>query len=515
MVCSSALLDALGREPNQRITDPNSQCAQILELLRQDSSNKCAKDSIDDIVGSEANLISLPKVTPQETRTEISDIAHGSEKKKVATAAEVKRSEVWLQANSIVPEPPAPQPPQQPPKEQNLEALRKQAKATLERASRNGSLASLLAKSFGEARGAKMSAVAAAATATSPSAREIRTLPTRSRRGLPKGEVQTSGEKVEDTRDLDDLLRELGEAPEVEKSKGKKKGKLVSNSSSPVAQNCSGPKTGTGMGKEAAPLSDKAVSAQSQLVTSQCAATCKRASADHVLGWGAEDAIARSTVSEEENKREQEFLPIGRWQVVPAKTMRRSAACSSEPFSADESSHVTLECTSSQPIITSPTSVERIVRKDPPVVPTGIDLQRPILGGSVAKATTDTKSKATLKFCARNEEKRIKSKTSSKPFIAEAWFPASSSSADLVSMDSSASGSRLEFPLQPSVGTWLGGSTCVRDPARTIPVWPATPESTPPTSPRCNSGEPREVLVPVPIHLLAEVQQLLLRHAAP
>lgn len=47
---------------------------------------------------------------------------------------------------------------------------------------------------------------------------------------------------------------------------------------------------------------------------------------------------------------------------------------------------------------------------------------------------------------------------------------------------------------------------------RSIPIWPGTPESTPPSSPRSDwgaEGERAEVLVPVPIYLLADVKQLL------
>merc|ERR1719215_959205 len=47
---------------------------------------------------------------------------------------------------------------------------------------------------------------------------------------------------------------------------------------------------------------------------------------------------------------------------------------------------------------------------------------------------------------------------------------------------------------------------------RSIPIWPETPESTPPSSPRndCEGEEEQaEVLVPIPIYLLDEVRQLL------
>lgn len=450
MVCASAIIDAVGRDPNQRITDPNSQCAQILELLRPHSSSICGKhphkenavssllptasgEAEDPINGPIATCLlerstcekisEQIKVTPQlidPTEQRVDSDAQRSENKTFATAPNVKRSEVWLQARSTdfpsIPRALAQEASPQPPKDQSLEALRKQAKATLERASRNGSLATLLAKSFGDSRGAKMSAVAAAATAANSSTRDTRdsrALPVRSRRGLPRGEMRTSGEKVEDTRDLEDLLRELGEAPEVEKAKGKKKGKLASNSSSlPVPQHCSNVKTSAD--KETTPR--EAVCAQSQQTGSRLVSN---------------DSLDDDTT---------------------------------ESFSI--------------PILVAPSAVEPIERKTPVIAPHDIDIRRPTLVGNGAESSEGVKP---------HQQKKTKLKISSKPVTAEAWLPKT----------------QADCPRS------------LQSTSRTIPVWPATPESTPPSSPRDNSGEPREVLVPVPIHLVVEVQKLLLRYATP
>lgn len=64
------------------------------------------------------------------------------------------------------------------------------------------------------------------------------------------------------------------------------------------------------------------------------------------------------------------------------------------------------------------------------------------------------------------------------------------------------------WQVQPSVGTWLLPS----DGRQGSPVgqlWPATPESTPPTSPRRMSGMAEVVWMPIPVHLAGEVQQLI------
>jgi len=78
----------------------------------------------------------------------------------------------------------------------------------------------------------------------------------------------------------------------------------------------------------------------------------------------------------------------------------------------------------------------------------------------------------------------------------------------------------ISWHSQPSVGTWLHSHTVSHEARRANSrgpqLWPATPESTPPTSPRLSgdSGCPQMVWVPVPFHMLAEVQQVISRGIA-
>lgn len=74
---------------------------------------------------------------------------------------------------------------------------------------------------------------------------------------------------------------------------------------------------------------------------------------------------------------------------------------------------------------------------------------------------------------------------------------------------------------RPSVGSWLQPPLLgVPDAQDHAQLWGATPESTPPASPRgaeiCHApGSPQQVVwVPVPVHLLGEVQQVLYRATA-
>lgn len=63
--------------------------------------------------------------------------------------------------------------------------------------------------------------------------------------------------------------------------------------------------------------------------------------------------------------------------------------------------------------------------------------------------------------------------------------------------------------LRPSVGTWLQTPRAQREPQ----LWPATPESTPPASPRefdaAAAHQGQVVWMPIPMHLVGEVQQLI------
>jgi len=92
----------------------------------------------------------------------------------------------------------------------------------------------------------------------------------------------------------------------------------------------------------------------------------------------------------------------------------------------------------------------------------------------------------------------------------------------------------LPWQVRPSIGTWLHVASpricspahcCSRARSRSnasmeMRLWPATPESTPPASPRRGSecgglrGCGGVVWVPVPVHLLSEVEQLLRSHGS-
>lgn len=63
----------------------------------------------------------------------------------------------------------------------------------------------------------------------------------------------------------------------------------------------------------------------------------------------------------------------------------------------------------------------------------------------------------------------------------------------------------------PSVGTWLASPQSGRGKPEdgATQLWPATPESTPPSSPRPTCATVQHVFVPVPLHLVGAVQELV------
>jgi len=79
---------------------------------------------------------------------------------------------------------------------------------------------------------------------------------------------------------------------------------------------------------------------------------------------------------------------------------------------------------------------------------------------------------------------------------------------------SSASPSGRTWSLQPSVGTWLNTPRAQKAQEEDLQLWPPTPETTPPASPRRGSGtafagSDQVLWMPIPLHLVGEVQQLI------
>jgi len=94
------------------------------------------------------------------------------------------------------------------------------------------------------------------------------------------------------------------------------------------------------------------------------------------------------------------------------------------------------------------------------------------------------------------------------------------SSEDDLGLSSSQAAGSPSWRLRPSVGTWLQPRDSSSQQEQAPALWPATPDSTPPTSPRgyqssSTMDNQRVMWMPIPLHLVAEVQHLICSRTAP
>lgn len=324
--------------------------------------------------------------------------------------------------------------------------IRDEVRATLENASRNGQLNAVLAQHR----------AAHQRQQGSPCARS-----SQSRRDRPV-------EKVEDTRDIDQLLLELGETETGKAVKGKKKAKKAPNAQ------------------------DATVSGRMSEAVQQSAATLRSSEGKPLV-----QDVQESHVDQPEDlpAASASISPQGQstgvvnrdgcqllegWHMVAPKVSRRPMSSSDHSDTSDSWSQ----------LVPPSAAMEPICRKAP-TTPASLALHRPSLGETPPKCEA----------CAVKASKRH---ALPPPPIG---FPP----------PPPASESQVTEPVSSSKGTncfrdqvCAHGGLTEADAMRSIQIWPDTPESTPPVSPRNYCDDHSEVLVPIPIHLLAEVQRLLM-----
>mmetsp|Transcript_106333 Transcript_106333/g.184835 ORF Transcript_106333/g.184835 Transcript_106333/m.184835 type:complete len:416 (-) Transcript_106333:98-1345(-) len=317
----------------------------------------------------------------------------------------------------------------------DIEGLRQQAKATLLQASLNGKLAELLGKSAssGKSPSAAAAEAGAKAQATARATAVLGSGSSRARASRRKQQPVGSppAPKEDDTRDLDELLREIGEIPTTKaKNSVAKAGK-----------------------RKAAKAGAKLRSAKTDVKAPETT-NCKKEEPE--LDEDAQEGAGEARVGEEEEM---------------------AAELADAEISSDE----------------APAQ--------------HIDLTEDSGNGSCHDGTAPL----TIADC-DEEELQLG------PLLAaSAVAPLLEKALAVSAAAESLSPTRLQGAMwqQPSVGTWMSGPATVPMQSPTaqghMQLWPATPESTPPGSPRgCNSSSSEGVVwVPVPLHCLAEVQDVI------
>lgn len=360
--------------------------------------------------------------------------------------------------------------------------IKNEVRATLEKASCNGRLDEVLAKH---------------------QASRLR------QQGQPNGRLVQNRrdrhlEKVEDTRDLEQLLLELGETPAHRVAKSKKKAKKIASmrgsnivAGTPLVQQ-----------DKAAQLAEdesKQIAQPNHAIQEQAVHLEKLQSASLPDHPKVDKTVPRA-LGEDSWKDSGRQLLEG-WQVVTPKAFQRD--CHKQdvtkgfparlPPKGVQKQAATPGCeisatSESWAQLVSPSPAMEPISRKTPTEPTSLALHRPAL----AEAPT-------LKM----QVPRVQRATSGSK---RRGLPPPPSGSPPAPPQPGGQNSAV-----PSVGCEVKGVQLIRfpdagpspaEPLRSIPIWPSTPESTPPNSPR-DVWEPNEVLVPIPIHLLADVQRLL------
>lgn len=356
--------------------------------------------------------------------------------------------------------------------------IRKKVRATLEKASRNGHLNDVLAQH----RAAN-------------SEQQVMT------HGRPSQNCRDQLlAKVEDTRDIDQLLLEIGDMPSCKAAKSKRKPKKAANS---IAGNSAvGSNSTKGGNKSDMPQVDAALIGQDQpkrvAELTQAKEPAQPAQRQELqttslsIASLTHDHYCGELSGKGPVKQGNDQLLEG-WQLA-AKSSRRAKASYETCQHSTSSREI---CAASDPwaeLMPPLSAMEPIKRKAPKEL-VSLRLDRPALADA-------PKFEAGVSFVGRTT---ISSKRHELPPPPSGRPPPIPPSDDQGIVTDLAGSEKKNTPVRPCLHDGLP----LHESFRSIPIWPDTPESTPPISPRNDSEEQDEVLVPIPVSLLAEVQRLL------
>jgi hypothetical protein len=376
-------------------------------------------------------------------------------------------------------------------KDDELENLRKQAKHTLCDAVASGKLAQLFQQSMGES-----SETSAACSEVDGLRKELRnTLAEASRNGTlndviarhrssrasqvatKMGGPQTRrgwdgklvAEKTEDTRDLDQLLLELGETSAPKLGRSKKKGK---SSIKPQGNHC-----------KSEQLTAELPISTGEVVQEECQ---QSSDADKLM----QDACGEPAQVEQVDEDQPLLLleqdcPFEDWNIVLSRSSGRNSARARPNTETLESNSVS----------------------------TDVQVE------SCAAGTISQEMRWASPWHLRREAAALAENTAGRDFGICLQAPSDSERRRRnlppppIGLPPTPPQVDCQNTRKPTSEGGVWKSPCRMEALKMIPVWPTTPEFTPPSSPR-HDFNVTEVLVPIPLYLLADVQQLLQAAAA-
>lgn len=432
----------------------------------------------------------------------------------------------------------------------DAEALRAQARKTLLRASIDGTLAQTLAKSAANAPGEK-----AQPAQPAPSPAQLR--PARRRRSQLR-EASPPATKEEDPRDLDELLRQLGEEPAVATTSAPKKKKAKAawkqapaappapkqaSAAPPAPKTKSRPEPQAKAGRSAGDYSrpSKAADVTDSLKDEQALEGTDGAEQESTAADGTEDFPAEESTAADGT---EEGADEAEWRVVaPRGAIARHSQETAE-FAAEQAAELAAEHATRGEAPTVAMAEDALGPEEAAAEPTrgracemeghgsalaresqaseaaaGLATETEVVD-SVTVAPTGAACPGASMFTVRpsvatwlGEHRRFRS--SSPPCGNDEVTGAAACSSRCRSQGADTNCSRT-WRHRSSVATWLQQSPLnserpargSRSPSRRdILLWPSTPESTPPNSPRAPPGG--FVWMAVPTALIADVQDLI------
>ncbi|CAJ1335150.1 unnamed protein product [Effrenium voratum] len=323
----------------------------------------------------------------------------------------------------------------------------------------------------------------------------------------------------EDDRPLEDLLRDLGETsgPKPKKKSGKKPNApkqepLAPAKSKPEPQAASAEPEDEAEEEPPGPVPEEGWETVPTKEARKAASKAARAERAAVL---AVERAAESAMAERAARARIKRAETQDSSCTGSSTSLEHQLCAAKPSPPVTKQHAAAEKPAVTPSTEDTATEASCSDKDKEDKEDKEDGEDKEVDKTLATVTTETDKSITASpsteaeglvesaMSSEGESSQVRRRSRSEGMI-KIEFELEEVSAVNAASPSSASG----WQMQPSVGTWLRSADAGRQGSPVGQLWPATPESTPPASPRYHGIE-QVVWMPIPTRLVAEVQQLI------